>query len=41
LNLVAAIAGGLPAAVAVYLVRQVFKDEFDKASTIIFLISGQ
>jgi len=33
LNLAAALAGGLPAAVAVYLVRQVFKDEFDKAST--------
>ena len=40
LNLAAAIAGGLPAAVAVYLVRQVFKDEFDKASTVNYQLSG-
>ena len=40
LNLVTALTAGLPAAVGVFLVRKIFDKEFEKASTVTYLVTG-
>ena len=40
INFAAALAAGLPAAVGVYLVRRIFKDAIEQASTVNYIVSG-